>query len=114
MLSFMIRRGQTVIWKYRKIRRMRLQTIIPVIGRRIHREIVRDVLGELWYASRGGPPDGVSTRGQRQHEEIIPLLSTWTQNQFGYHGFVGSEHITGGHLHIKDRRLAARAPRKEP
>ena len=45
-----------------------------------YREMVRDVLGATWGASRCGPADGVSTTRQRPYEEVVPLLSAWTQD----------------------------------
>src|SRR5688572_10405757 len=74
--------------------------------------MVRDVLGEPRGASRRGPPDGVSSRGQRQHEEVVSLLSAWTLDQFGHLSFVDLEYITWRHLHVEERRLTARGARK--
>jgi hypothetical protein len=58
-----------------------------------YREMVCDVLGEPWDASRGDPPNGVSTRGQRPHEQVVALLSARTEDQFGHHDFVKSRQI---------------------
>src|SRR5262245_53943684 len=77
-----------------------------------HREIVRDVLGEIWGTSRCSPAYGVYARAQWLHEEVVSLLSTWAQDQLGYRGFV-SDQIARRQLHIEERRLAARGTRKE-
>src|SRR5262245_42831215 len=78
-----------------------------------YREMVRNILRESRDASRGDPPNGVSTRGQGSHEEVGPLLSAWTQDQFGHRGFVKSGQIARGQLHVKDRRQATRGSSKE-
>ena len=55
-----------------------------------YREMVRDVLGVHWFLGRGStasrcdPADSVSTTRQRPHEEVVPLLSAWTQDQLGH------------------------------
>src|SRR5262245_3623389 len=77
-------------------------------------EMVRNVLGATWVASRCGPPDSVSPTRQRPHEEVIPLLSAWTQDQLGHRSFIVSKQIARGQLHVEDRRLAARRAGEEP